>query len=71
MKILDVTIEKGKGPIIGKLYTIQLIEADLQLLMRLYLSLISEKNIEKDLRIFKVNYSSWKNYSIKSVILEK
>ena len=28
LKTLDVTIEKGKKPILGKLRTIQLIEAD-------------------------------------------
>ena len=33
LKLLAVILEKGKGPIIEKLRTIQLIEADLQLLM--------------------------------------
>ena len=58
MKILYVTIEKGKGPIISKLKTIQLIEADLQLLMHIFIDLKSEKYIEKDERLFKANYGS-------------
>jgi len=29
-------LDKGKGPIAGKLRTIQLIEADLQLIMRIF-----------------------------------
>ena len=33
--MLDVMIKKGKGSVIGKLRTIQLIEADLQLLMKI------------------------------------
>ena len=48
LNILNVTIEKGKGLIIGMLRNIQLIEADLQLLMRIYIGLISEKLIEND-----------------------
>ena len=32
-KMLNVMLEKGKGPVIEKLRTIQLIEADLQLLI--------------------------------------
>ena len=71
IKILDVTIKKGKGPTLGKLRTIQLIAADLQLLMHIFLDPKSEKYIEMDPRISKVNYSSRKNYSIESVILEK
>ena len=31
--MIEVILNKSKGPIIGKLCTIQLIEADLQLLM--------------------------------------
>ena len=39
LSILDVMIEKGKGPRLGKLQTIQLIEADMQLLIRVFMSL--------------------------------
>ena len=37
MKILKVCIEKGKEPILGKLRVLQLIEEDLQIMMRIYL----------------------------------
>jgi len=43
-KTLDITIEKGKGPVLGKLRTIQLIEADLQLVMRI---LVNNRNKNK------------------------
>jgi len=39
MKILDIIIEKGKGPTLSKLRTIQLIEADLQMLIRIFIRL--------------------------------
>ena len=48
MKVLDHILEKGKGPILGKLLTIQLIEANLQLLMRIFIGERNDKNIEKD-----------------------
>ena len=35
-KISDAMLEKGKGPTIGKLITITLIEADLQFVMRMF-----------------------------------
>ena len=63
-------IEKGKGPVLGKLHIIQLIEADLQLLIRVYLNR-NQEDIEIDQRISKSNYGLWKNYSIDSAILEK
>ena len=37
VKLLAVILEKGKGPIIGKLQTIQIIGADLQLLIRIFI----------------------------------
>jgi len=64
-------IEKGYGPVIDKLCIIQLIEADLQLLMRIFIELKCKKYLEKDKRLSKANYSSWKNYSIEMAILEK
>ena len=38
IKLLDVTLEKVKGPILGKLRTTQIIEADLQLVMRIFVA---------------------------------
>ena len=46
-KILDAILEKGKGPMIGKLRTIKLLEADLQFIMRIFLNLDKEEKIEK------------------------
>lgn len=43
-KVLDVVIEKGKGPMLGKLQITQLIEADLQLLMRICIDMRSERH---------------------------
>ena len=34
---MEIYIEKGKGPVLGKLHTLQLIEVDLQLMMRIFL----------------------------------
>ena len=71
LKVLDVILEKGKGPVLGKLRTIQLIEADLQLLMRIYIGERNSRNIEDDSRLSKFNYGSRANYSIETAILEK
>ena len=58
VKLLAVILEKGKGPIIGKLRTIQLIEADLQILMRIFIGGRNDENIEIDSRLSKFNYGS-------------
>ena len=71
LKILDIIIEKGKSPTIGKLQIIQLIEADLQLIIRIFLKYEIKRKIEKDLRILKANYGSRSKYSIENRILEK
>ena len=71
IKSLAVMLEKEKGPILGKLRTTQLIEADLQLLMRMFIGGRTEGVIEKDQRISKFNYGSRANYSIENAILEK
>ena len=71
VKLLAVILEKGKGPIIGKLRTIQLIEADLQLLMRIFIGMRAEFNLENDNRMLKFNYGSRSHYSIENAILEK
>ena len=64
-------IEKGKGPVIGKLHTIQLIEANLQMLMRVFINYRTKGKIERDPRILKVNYESRNRFSIENTILEK
>ena len=64
VKLLAVILEKGKEPIIGKLQMIQSIEADLQLLMRIFIGEILENDIKNDQRVSKFNYDSRTNYSI-------
>ena len=64
-------LDKGKGLIIGKLRMIQLIEANLQLLMRIFLESRIEGFIEKNNRISKFNFGSRKFFSIEEAILEK
>ena len=59
--LLAVTLEKGKRPILGKLRTTQLIEADLQLLMRMFVGGRTEGAIEIDRRISNFNYGSLVN----------
>ena len=71
LKVLDIMIEKGKGPVIGKLRIIQLIEADLQMIMGIYVNNWNKHKIKSDPRISKANYGSWPNYSIEIAILEK
>ena len=70
-KLVDTILEKGKGPILGKLKTITLIEGDLQIMMRMYLNAPEEELIKGDKRFSKANYSSRKNFSIETAILEK
>jgi len=69
--ITDVILEKGKGPKLGKLRTITLIEADLQLLMRIFLDATKQELIENDSRFSTANYGSRKNFSIETALLEK
>ena len=51
-------LDKEKGSILGKLQTIQFIEADLQLVMRVFLGYRNKGNIKKDPRLSKFNYRS-------------
>ena len=69
--ILDIILEKGKGPLLGKLRIIELIEGDMQIITRMYVGLKNDKNIENDSRLSKFNFGSRKWYSIESAILEK
>lgn len=68
---LDVVIEKGKGPILRKLRTIQLLEADLQIIIRMHSVDLIQNDIESDNRVSKANYGSRKFYLIDNIILEK
>jgi len=58
IKLLAVILEKGKGPIIGKLRTIKLIEGDLQILMRIFIGGRNDRKLEDDPRLSKFNYGS-------------
>ena len=68
---LDMMLEKGKGNLISKLRVIQIIEEDLQLLMRMFLKNRLEGKIEEDKRLSCHNHVSTKGYSIDSALLEK
>ena len=71
LKVTDVVIEKGKGPRTNELRTLEMIEADLQLVMRICLGSRMNERIETDARISKYNYGSRSGYSIENVLLEK
>ena len=71
LDVVNTILDKGKGSIVGKLRIIQLIEANLQLLMRIFLKGKNVESIEKDIRISKYNFGLWKNYIIEEAILEK
>ena len=47
INLVEITLEKGKGPILGKLRNITLIEGDLQINIRICLNAKSEELIEK------------------------
>ena len=64
-------LEKGKGLVLGKLRTIQLVEADLYLIIRVFLGLRNTNKIESSKRISKFNFGSRKNYLIDEAILKK
>ena len=64
-------LEKGKGPMIGKLRTTTLTQADLQFTMRTFLNEDKEDKIKKDDVFSKSNYGPRKNDSIETEILEK
>ena len=70
-KIIEVMLEKGKHPITNKLQIIQLIKADFQLIMRIFLNYRKSENIENDTQLSKFNYRLRKYYSIKTILLEK
>ena len=57
-------LDKGKGSMLEKLRIIQLIEANFQLIMRIFLGYRMDQSIENDIRISKFNFDSRKGYSI-------
>ena len=63
-----MTLEKSKGPTIEKVKTIQLTQADLQLLMR---TCAEGRNVENNARLSKFNSRSRSNYSTQTAILEE
>ena len=69
MKTLLIMIEKGKGPILRKHRTIQLIEADLQLIMMIVVNIRNKGNIEVDDKSSKSNYGSRPGHSIGDAML--
>ena len=64
-------VKKGKGPVLGKLRFIALIEGDSQINMRMHLASNKEELIENNSRFSKANCGSRKNYSIETAILQK
>ena len=62
-------LEKGKGLVLSKLHIIQLIEADLQLIIRIYTNMRNKYKI-KDYQTSKSNFISWLNYSIDIAIFK-
>ena len=52
----NIILEKGKGPVLGKLRTIQLVEVFFQLLMRIFVNERMARVIETDNIISKGNY---------------
>ena len=49
--IIDTILDKGKGPLLSKLRIIELIEGDLQLIIRLYVGQRNDKNIKKSKKL--------------------
>ena len=71
IRTLDVIIEKGKGPVLGKLRITQLIEADLQLLMRICIDERKHKRKKNNDALSTCNFGSRKRHSIDAALLEK
>ena len=71
LDVIDTMIEKGKGSLVSKLRVIQIIEADMQLLIRIFIGSRIEKNIETDDRLSQHGYGSRKGFSIESALSEK
>ena len=71
LDIVDVILEKRKGSRFDKIRIIQLIEGDLQLIMRILVSQRTSIHAETSPRLSKANYGNRKHYNIQTAILEK
>ena len=71
VRCLDMMIEQVKVNKKNKLRVMQIIEADLKLLMRILLGLLIAENYENDRIISKDNCGSREGHSIDSAMLEK
>ena len=71
LKVVDVMLEKGKGPRLKKSRILEMIEADLQLVMRTCLGVRMDDRVETDSRVSKCNHGSRKGHSIENALLEK
>ena len=71
IKPLETCIEKGKSPLLGKLWNLQLIEGDAQIMMHIFLLAEETENIENVDRFSKANYGSKRKHSIETAKLEK
>ena len=60
LKILNTMLEKEKGQLLGKLRTMQLVEVDFQLIMRVFMNERMAGLIETDKIISKGNYDQEK-----------
>ena len=58
LDVLDVMIEKGNGNKINEIRVMQIIEADLQLIMRIFLRNTIEGRYENNKRLSKHNHGS-------------
>lgn len=58
IKIVDIMIEKGKGNVLGKLRTIQLVEGGLQLMMMVLITLRNSKRAETSERLSRFNFGN-------------
>ena len=58
LNLVETSLEKGKGPVRGKLRFMTLIEADMQIVIRIALSSEEEESIEKDERFSVENHGS-------------
>ena len=71
VKNLNIMLEKGKGPVLGKLRTTQLVESNFQLLIIIFVNERMVGVIETDERISKGNCRSRKGHSIDDLMLKK
>ena len=71
LNLVAIILENSKGPMLGKLRSITLIEGDLQIMMQIHLKSDKEEMIEKDQHFSKVQYGARKNFLIETALLEK